>query len=67
MKRHQKRRQCDGKIRFKTLVGAQIHKRKHHLPFLRSYKCCFCGGWHNGNTPVSRHDNIQRVIDEVCA
>ena len=47
-------RSCERKIRYKTLIRAtnaiKARKKKGFMCLnLVSYKCDYCGGWHNGH------------------
>ena len=55
-KRHQRRKACEGKVRFESRLAAERKRRfvyaDHDDKALNVYKCSFCGGWHLGH---SRH------------
>lgn len=57
-KRHQRRKSCDGKVRYPSQEEAHtaMYSLKHddHIngrhEFMSIYPCKFCGGWHIGHT-----------------
>ena len=53
-KRHQRRKACEGKIRFTDHLAAEraasSHVRKYH-EWMRAYRCKFCSGFHVGHPP----------------
>lgn len=55
-KRHQRRKQCEGKRRHATADNAlveirMIHKRHGHCGQIGVYRCSFCGSYHVGHMP----------------
>lgn len=57
---------CDGKVKFPSLLAAQIAKKKRKLKYLRAYKCRHCRRWHLGHTAVGKNLEFQEVIDRVA-
>ena len=56
-KRHQRRKACDGKRRYDTVVEAQAGARKlkkftGKKDWLVAYRCKFCHGFHFGHPPA---------------
>ncbi|RVH56230.1 hypothetical protein CN213_15905 [Sinorhizobium meliloti] len=51
LKRRQKARQCEGKVKHPTLDGAKIAKRKSGHRDVMPYRCKWCGFYHNGHMP----------------
>lgn len=54
-KRHIRRKSCDGKRRYDTMVAAQVTARRateRTQSKLNAYRCTNCGGFHIGHAPV---------------
>jgi hypothetical protein len=52
--RHQRRRSCEGKVRYETqaeAVAALIGVQRAGARGVHTYACKRCGGWHVGHTP----------------
>lgn len=56
-KRQIRRKQCEGKIRHTTQVGAYIALKNTPRDGKRMnvYRCKFCRGWHIGHAPIWTH------------
>lgn len=53
-KRRQRRKSCEGKIRFQDAQAAQRAATSHQHAFglwMVPYPCKFCGGYHIGHPP----------------
>jgi hypothetical protein len=51
-KRHQRNRECTGKVRYKTSTGAFIARKQmvgKHGGFFDVYHCKWCKGYHIGH------------------
>lgn len=60
-KRHIRRKQCEGKLRFPDQIAAERHARRNsraHRTWLTAYHCSFCSGYHVGHPPA----RIRRAI-----
>lgn len=61
-KRRQRRKSCDGKVRYATenaAKSAAYQLAQLHGERMNAYKCQFCGGWHAGHTPAK----VRRIVD----
>jgi hypothetical protein len=53
-KRHQRRKSCEGKIRFTDYISARRAATSHQYAYgqwMNPYPCKFCHGWHIGHPP----------------
>jgi len=60
-KRRQRRKACDGKVRYKTSKSAHneaFRRMRESGEWLNSYKCAFCKGFHIGHPPKRVRQSI---------
>lgn len=53
-KRHIRRKQCSGKVKYGSMDAANIvvdNWHKHGDTFIHAYECKFCGQYHIGHMP----------------
>lgn len=56
LKRSDRKRKCEGKVRHKTLQDAErackITAWRHKVAWLTTYHCKYCGSYHCGTAPM---------------